>query len=67
MPPTTVVRAAPPIGVSLGNFMNEIRMWLDSQKIEPVSFRSAPGATSGFEIAFDNAEDAERFRRHFNV
>jgi hypothetical protein len=47
--------------------MNEIRMWLDSQKIEPVSFRSAPGATSGFEIAFDNAEDAERFRRHFNV
>jgi hypothetical protein len=60
------IEASPPVGVPLGNFMNEIRTWLDSQKIQSGLFRTTSG-DAGFavEIGFDREEDAERFRERF--
>jgi hypothetical protein len=45
-------------GQSLGALMNEMREWLDSQKIQTVEFRSARKPLVGFEIAFRNIEEA---------
>ena len=60
------IQVSPPAGVSLGTFMNEIRTWLDGQKIQSGFFRATTGAV-GFavEIGFEREEDAERFRQRF--
>ena len=53
-------------GQSLGMLMNEMREWLDSQKIQTVDFRPARQPLVGIEIAFRNIEEAEQFRERFN-
>jgi hypothetical protein len=53
-------------GQSLGTLMNEMREWLDSQKIQTVDFRPARQRLAGIEIAFRNVEEAEQFRERFN-
>jgi len=61
------IQVSPPVGVSLGNLMNEIRTWLDSQKIQSSVFRSTTSDVGfGFEIGFEREEDAERFRERFS-
>jgi hypothetical protein len=61
------VHVSPPLGVTIGNFMNEIRVWLDSQKIQLAAFRTtASDVGFGFEIDFHREEDAERFRERFS-
>jgi outer membrane lipoprotein-sorting protein len=55
-------------GTPFGDTMNEIRMWLDSQKIQPLDFKTvAGGAGLGFEIRFRNQDEATRFRERFPV
>ena len=50
----------------LGSAMNEIRTWLNGEKIEPVEFRTVVGEGGlGFEISFRHEREAERFRRRF--
>jgi hypothetical protein len=61
------IQVGPPVGVSIGNFMNEIRMWLDNQKIQLSGFRTtASDVGFGFEVGFEREEDAERFRERFS-
>ena len=52
-------------GQSFGQTMNDIRSWLDHQRIEPTLFKPVIGADAGFEIAFNSEEEAQRFRRVF--
>ena len=57
----TVIRAE-----DLGNTMNDIRTWLDAEKIQPVDFRTVVGSAGiGFEISFRLDHEAERFQRRF--
>lgn len=42
--------------------MNNIREWLDPQKMEPILFKATP---PGFEIWFSSEDDARRFERQF--
>jgi hypothetical protein len=42
----------------LGKTMNDLRTWLDSERIEPVDFKTAGGR---FEISFRREREAERF------
>jgi hypothetical protein len=39
-----IVRIEAPAANKLGEIMNAIRSWLDSQKIQPTTFRSCPMA-----------------------
>jgi hypothetical protein len=54
-----------PTGISYGEAMSRLRVWLDSQKMQPTLFRLAPLGRVGFEIAFRSHEDAARFRGGF--
>ena len=55
-----------PAGAPIGSIMNEIRSWLDQNKIEPVDFKTVVGREGiGFEIWFRTEEEAERFQRQF--
>jgi len=46
--------------------MNEIRIWLDAEKIQPLEFKEAAGTDGiGFEVRFRDAAEAERFRKAF--
>jgi hypothetical protein len=57
----TVIRAE-----DLSNTMNDIRTWLDAEKIQPVDFRTVVGqAGIGFEISFRTEQEAERFQERF--
>jgi hypothetical protein len=50
----------------LGETMRDIRIWLDSERIEPVEFKAVVGrAGLGFEISFRDVNDAERFQERF--
>jgi hypothetical protein len=50
----------------LGETMRDIRIWLDSERIEPVDFKTVVGrAGLGFEITFHDERDAERFQERF--
>jgi hypothetical protein len=46
----------------LGDLMNSIRSWLDSQKIQPAVFRVVP---SGLEMVFRHEHEAALFREQF--
>jgi hypothetical protein len=49
-------------GMSLDETMRDIRTWLDSERIEPVQFKTVVGrAGLGFEISFRREREAERF------
>jgi hypothetical protein len=51
-----------PAGTPIGEITNEIRSWLDRNKIEAVDFRTVVGHEGiGFEIRFRTERDAERF------
>jgi hypothetical protein len=54
-------------GVTLGDIMNDIRLWLDGHKIEPVGFITIPVDQPGaaFDIKFQHEEEAELFDQAF--
>jgi hypothetical protein len=61
------IQGSPPVGMPLSNFMNEVRAWLDSQKIQSNVFRSTTSDVGfGFVIGFEREEDAARFRERFD-
>jgi hypothetical protein len=61
-----MIRLEGPIGADLGQGMSEIRARLDSQKIQPSSFKSVSADSSiEFQIVFRGPEDADRFREQF--
>jgi hypothetical protein len=47
---------------TLGETMNEVRVWLDGAKIQLSGFKLKP---TGIEIVFSSESDAERFRERF--
>jgi type II secretory pathway component PulL len=50
----------------LAKVLNEIRAWLDSERVEPVKFKIVVSRGGlGFEISFRNEREAERFRERF--
>jgi hypothetical protein len=50
----------------LGKTMNEIRTWLDDEKIQPTEFKTiVTQAGLGFEISFKSEWEADRFQRRF--
>jgi hypothetical protein len=61
---TAVVRLSQ--GDQLGETMKRLRIWLDSERIEPSEFTTAVDA-GGYTLtfAFRSLEDAERFRAQF--
>jgi hypothetical protein len=62
--PLTVF-VAKPDGVSYGEAMSRVRVWLDSQKMQPAMFKLAPLGRVGFEIAFRSDDDVMRFQNGF--
>jgi len=55
-------------GDPLGEAMNRIRAWLDSQKIQPAEFKTAANANGyTFSIAFRDTSQADLFRAHFSA
>jgi hypothetical protein len=50
----------------LAETMRNIRIWLDSERIEPVEFKAVVGRVGlGFEISFRDEHEAERFQERF--
>jgi hypothetical protein len=46
--------------------MKDIRIWLDSERIQPAEFKVVVGrAGLGFEISFNDESEAERFQERF--
>jgi hypothetical protein len=63
-PLTTVVRLSQ--GDQLGETMKRLRIWLDSERIEPSEFKTAVDAAGyTFTIGFRRPQDAKRFRAQF--
>jgi hypothetical protein len=64
---TSVVQAENSRSIPLAKAMRDIRTWLDSERIEPVQFRTVVvgRAGLGFEIRFREAREAERFQERF--
>jgi hypothetical protein len=61
-----MVQAENSINASLDKTMRDIRTWLDSERIEPVYFKTVVGrAGLGFEISFRREREAERFQERF--
>ncbi|HEX3861094.1 MAG TPA: hypothetical protein VHY35_05325 [Stellaceae bacterium] len=55
-----------PPGTQLGTIMNEIRTWLDTQKIQPIEFKQAVGQDGiRFELRFREQAEADRFQEAF--
>lgn len=60
------VRISKPATQSFGEAMRQHRLWLDSKKIQPTTFR--PDfylGLIGFEISFKTADEAALFDRRF--
>lgn len=61
-----VVHADNPRNMPLDKAMNEIRIWLDSERIQPMEFKMVVnGAVLGFEISFRHDQEAARFEEQF--
>jgi hypothetical protein len=61
-----VIRAETQTNTPLGSIMNEIRTWLDRERIELAEFRTvASSAGLGFEISFKSEQEADRFQQQF--
>jgi hypothetical protein len=61
-----LVKLERPTGTPFGQIMNEVRSWLDSQKIQPVDFRPVVSLQGiGFEIIFRTQEEAHLFKLKF--
>ncbi len=54
-------------GSSLGDLMNAIRTWLDSQKVEPAEFKmvTTDGSIAACVVRFRNEYEADQFRLTF--
>ena len=52
---------------SFGPIMNDIRSWLDSQKIQPAEFRSGPAEPGvvALDIRFNRDDEADLFEHAF--
>jgi hypothetical protein len=59
--PATTVFIPKPLGMTYAEAMSRLRLWLDYQKVQPVSFRITAGGRIGFEIRFATDHDAEAF------
>jgi hypothetical protein len=57
-----IVRIEAPAANKLGELMNAIRSWLDSQKIQPTTFKVVP---AGVELTFRHDHEAAQFRKQF--
>jgi len=65
-PLTSVVRLSR--GDELGATMKRLRIWLDSERIEPSDFKTAADAAGyTFTIEFRSPKDAKRFRTQFGA
>lgn len=54
--------------MSLGGRLRDIRLWLDHAKIIPLNVRVMPNTFGfGFEVTFNDPDDAHRFREAFSV
>jgi hypothetical protein len=61
-----MVQAENSRNMPLAKTMKDIRIWLDSERIEPVQFKTVVGrAGLGFEISFSQENQAERFQERF--
>jgi hypothetical protein len=61
-----VIRAETLPDSPFGKTMNELRIWLDGEKIEPTEFKTVVArAGLGFEISFKSEWEAERFQQRF--
>jgi hypothetical protein len=61
-----VVQAENSASAPLAKTMREIRIWLDSERIEPVHFKTVVGRCRlGFEISFRKEDEAGRFQDRF--
>jgi hypothetical protein len=58
-----------PVGTSLGDSMNNIRLWLDKHKIDPVEFRAERSDTGAFafNIRFRSQDEAHLFEQDFGI
>ena len=63
----TYVRIEKPSAASIGEAMNDIRVWLDTKKIEPVEFKthSLANGRVELELSFLTADEASLFERQF--
>ena len=65
--PLFTIRLEPPATIMFWPLMNDVRSWLDSNKIEVAGFKSIQGsAGTGFEISFRSQVDADHFRLAFS-
>ena len=61
-----VVQAENSEKLPLAKTMKDIRIWLDSERIEPVQFKTVVGRGGlGFEISFRREHEADRFQERF--
>jgi len=55
-------------GDTLGVTMNNIRVWLDAQKIRPAEFKTSADVKGyTFTLGFRTIEEAKRFRAQFGA
>jgi hypothetical protein len=50
-----------PPGLGYAEAMSQLRMWLDSRKVQPAEFKITVGGRIGFEISFSSGHDAQVF------
>jgi hypothetical protein len=63
---SVAIRAENQTNTTLGSTMNEIRTWLNREKIEPAEFKTIVGSAGlGFVISFKSEQEADRFQRQF--
>jgi hypothetical protein len=63
---STFIHADTLPGSWLGKAMNEIRIWLDGEIIQPTAFKTVVGSAGlGFEISFKSEWEAQQFQRRF--
>jgi hypothetical protein len=66
MPVSPIMIRIEPRETSLAQIMNEVRAWLDSNKIEPVDFKTIISHRGvGCELRFQKHEQADLFKREF--
>jgi hypothetical protein len=61
-----IVRVEKP-ETALANAMNEMRIWLDHTRLQPVGFKIATAGNTGiaFDVTFQNKADAAQFEQAF--
>jgi hypothetical protein len=59
---TATVFVMRPPEISLGEFLAEMRSWLDSKKIEPIAFKSI--SRDEYEVSFKSFDEAYLFEKN---